>query len=110
MGHDVSFNVASCMMSAAFNGQSVWKAGALSLISSAESYGIGEAFKNVASTFGNELLRAGAHGLSSGAVSALNSGNFISSFVSAAAASGIGSYAQNVNMNSSFMIASTSMF
>ena len=104
-----AFNVASSMMSAAFNGQSVWKAGALSLISSAASYGIGEAFKNVACTFGNELLRAGAHGLSSGVVSALNGGNFISSFVSGAAASGMGSYAQNVNMNSSLMIASTTV-
>ena len=64
-----AFSMGSSMMQASFEGKSVWKAGALSLLSSAASYGIGEAFKNVASTFGNELLRAGAHGLASGVVS-----------------------------------------
>ena len=92
-----AFSMGSSMMQAAFEGKSVWKAGALSLLSSAASYGIGEAFKNVASTFGNELLRAGAHGLASGVVSALDGGNFASAFVSGAAASGIGSYAKTIN-------------
>ena len=102
-----AFGMGSSMMQAAFEGKSVWKAGALSLLSSAASYGIGEAFKNVASTFGNELLRAGAHGLASGVVSALDGGNFVSSFVSGAAASGMGSYAQSVDMNTGLMVAST---
>ena len=53
-------------MQAAFEGKSVWKAGALSLLSSGASYGIGVLFKGTAATFGNELLRAGAHGLASG--------------------------------------------
>ena len=79
-----------------FEGKSVWKAGALSLLSSAASYGIGELFKGAAATFGNELLRAGAHGLASGVVSALDGGNFASAFVSGAAASGIGSYAKTI--------------
>ena len=35
------FNMASSMMHASFNGQSVWKAGALSLLSSAAASGIG---------------------------------------------------------------------
>ena len=91
-----AFSMGSSMMQAAFECKSVWKAGALSLLSSAASYGIGEAFKNVASTFGNELLRAGAHGLASGVVSALDGGNFASAFVSGAAASGIGSYAKTI--------------
>ena len=91
-----AFNMASSMMQASFEGKSVWKAGALSLLSSAASYGIGEAFKNAAATFGNELLRAGAHGLASGVVSALDGGNFASAFVSGAAASGIGSYAKTI--------------
>ena len=101
------FNMASSMMQASFEGKSVWKAGALSLLSSAASYGIGEVFKGTTTTFGKELLRAGAHGLASGVVSALDGGNFASAFVSGAAASGIGSYAQSVNMNSGLMVAST---
>ena len=103
----VAFNMASSMMQAAFEGKSVWKAGALSLLSSAASYGIGELFKGATATFVNELLRAGSHGLASGVVSALDGGNFASAFVSGAAASGIGSYAQRVNMNSGLMVAST---
>ena len=95
------------MMQAAYEGKSVWKAGALSLLSSAATYGIGEAFKGAANTFGNELLRAGAHGLSSGVFSALDGGNFASAFVSGATASGMGSYAQAVSMNTGLMIAST---
>ena len=91
-----AFNMASSMMLAAFEGKSVWKAGALSLLSSGASYGIGELFKGAAATFGNELLRAGAHGLASGVVSALDGGNFASAFVSGAAASGIGSYAKTI--------------
>ena len=102
-----AFNMASSMMQASFEGKSVWKAGALSLLSSAASYGIGEAFKNAAATFGNELLRAGAHGLASGVVSALDGGNFASAFVSGAAASGIGSYAQSTSMNRGVMVIST---
>ena len=103
-----AFNMASSMMQAAFEGKSVWKAGALSLLSSAASYGIGAAFGGV-SGLGNELLRAGAHGLASGVVSALDGGNFASAFVSGAAASGIGSFAQGVNMNPALMIASTTV-
>ncbi|MGF0099176.1 hypothetical protein ACQRD6_12735 [Prevotella sp. SGI.027] len=100
--------MASSMMQAAFEGKSVWKAGALSLLSSAASYGIGAAFDSV-SGLGNELLRAGAHGLASGVVSALDGRNFASAFVSGAASSGIGSFAQGVNMNPALMIASTTV-
>jgi len=96
------------MMQASFNGQSVWKAGALSLLSSAASYGIGSAFGN-AGNVGHELLRAGAHGLASGVISALDGGNFVCSFVSGAAASGMGSYAQGVNIDPALMVASTTV-
>ena len=102
-----AFNMASSMMHAAFEGKSVWKAGALSLLSSGASYGIGELFKGTAATFGHELLRAGAHGLASGVISALDGDNFASAFVSGAAASGMGSYAQSVDMNLGLMVAST---
>jgi|GEM_PF-6103066 hypothetical protein len=59
------------------------------------------------SIFGNELLRAGAHGLASGVASALDGENSVSSFVSGAAASGMGSYAQSVDMSTGLMVAST---
>ena len=101
------FNLASSMMQASFNGQSVWKAGAISLLSSVATYGIGEAFNGMATTVGSELLRAGAHGLSSGVTTALEGGNFISGFASGALSSGIGSYAESVKMNTGLMIAST---
>ena len=101
-----AFNMASSMMQAAFEGTNVWKAGALSLFSSAASYGIGAAFGNTGK-LGHELLRAGAHGLASGVISALDGGNFASTFVSSAAASGIGSFAQSVSMDPILMIAST---
>ena len=103
------FGMGNSMMQASYEGKSVWKAGALSLLSSAASYGIGEAFKNTAATVGNELLRAGAHGLASGVVSALGGGNFTSSFISGAAASGIGSYAQSIKMKTDLMVASTTV-
>ena len=103
------FGMGNSMMQASYEGKSVWKAGALSLLSSAASYGIGEAFKNAAATVGNELLRAGAHGLASGVVSALDGGNFTNSFISGAAASGIGSYAQSIKMKTDLMVASTTV-
>ena len=102
-----AFSMASSMVQAAFNGESVWKAAGLSLLSSAASYGIGSAFGPVGN-WGNELLRAGAHGIASGAIGALNGGGFGSGFVTGALSSGIGSFAQGVNMNPALMVASTS--
>ena len=102
-----AFSMASSMMQAAFNGESVWKAAGLSLLSSAASYGIGSAFGAVG-TFGHELLRAGAHGIASGAIGALNGGCFESGFVTGCLSSGIGSFAQGVKMNSALMVASAS--
>ena len=101
------FSVVSSMMQASATGGNVWKAGAFSLLSSAASWGIGGLFSNATATFGNELLRAGAHGLASGVLSALDGGNFASSFIAGAAASGIGSYAKGIKLDNSIMIAST---
>lgn len=101
------FGMANSMMQAAYNGGNIWKAGAISLLSSAASFGIGQAFGNVGG-FGKELLRAGAHGLASGVFNALDGGSFGSGFISGAAASGIGSFAQGANMNSGLMVLSTS--
>ena len=58
--------------------------------SAAATYGIGSIFNGVG-TFGHELLRAGAHGLSSGVFNALNGDNFWKGLISGAASSGIGS-------------------
>lgn len=76
------FCVGSSMMYAAYEGKSVWKAGALGLLSSAASFGIGSAFGKVG-RLGHELLRAGAHGLASGVISVLDGGNFASASLSA---------------------------
>ena len=99
------FNMASSMTMATYNGESVWKAAGISLLSSAASYGIGAAF-GATGSFGHELLRAGAHGLASGVTSALSGGNFGRGFVSGAVSSGIGSFASGIDMNDGLMLAS----
>ena len=101
------FSVVSDMAIAAHNGENMLKAGAISALSAAATYGIGE-WLGSTGKFSKELLRAGAHGLASGAISAIsgNGHDFFSSFVSSAAASGIGSFASGVDMNSGLMLAS----
>ena len=103
-------NMAHNMLNAAYSGQSIWKAGAMSLLSSAASsavsFGIGAAFGGTGS-MGHELLRAGAHGLAEGVLSMVKGEKFGSSFLSGATASGIGSYAQTVKMDLGLMIMST---
>ena len=83
------FNLATSMMRASFNHENIWKAGAMSLLSTAVSYGIGALFKTTGS-IGHELLRAGTHGAASGVLNMLGGGDFVSGFVSGAVASGIG--------------------
>ena len=100
-------SAANSMIGAAYSGKSVWKAGAFSLLSSAARYGVGAVFGQTGS-FGNELLRAGAHGLADATLSALSGGDFFSSFVSSASSSGIGSYAQAARMGTGLMGASSS--
>ena len=99
-------SAANSMISAAYSGKSVWKAGAFSLLTSAASYGVGAVFGQTGS-FGHELLRAGAHGLADATLSALSGGEFFSSFISSAAASGIGSYAKGVKMSTGMMAISS---
>ena len=100
-------SAANSMIGAAYYGKSVWKAGAFSLLGSAATYGVGAVFGQTGS-FGNELLRAGAHGLADATLSALSGGDFFSSFVSSASSSGIGSYAQAARMGTGLMGASSS--
>ena len=52
-------------MNAAMSDKPIWKGALLGAASAAATYGIGQLF-GVAGSFGHELLRAGAHGLSSG--------------------------------------------
>ena len=59
------------------------------------TYGIGQAFGTVGG-IGHELLRAGAHGLSTGVFTVLGGGNFGSGFVSGALASVVGSYTTKI--------------
>ena len=93
-------------MQAGMNDQPLWR-GALSGVSySLASYGVGALFGGIGSV-GHELLRAGAHGLAGGVISSISGGDFVSSFVSGAASSGLGSYAQGIDMSSRMKIAST---
>ena len=93
-------------MNAAMSDKPIWKGALLGAASAAATYGIGQLF-GVAGSFVHELLRAGVHGLSSGVFNALNGDNFWNGLISGAASSGIGSYAQSVNLNSGLMVAST---
>ena len=94
------------VMNAAMSDKPIWRGALLGGLSAAATYGIGSIFNGVG-TFGHELLRAGAHGLSSGVFNALNGDNFWNGLISGAASSGIGSYAQSINLNSGLMVAST---
>ena len=93
-------------MNAAMSDKPIWRGALLGGVSAAATYGIGSIFNGVG-TFGHELLRAGAHGLSSGVFNVLNGDNFWNGLISGAASSGIGSYAQSINLNSGLMVAST---
>lgn len=94
-------------MQAAYNGENIWRAGAISILSSIASYGIGQTFGN-AGGIGKELLRAGAHGVSNGVFSMLSGGNFGSGFASGAISSGMGSFAQTTKMDPGLMVLSSS--
>ena len=52
-------------MNAVMSDKPIWKGALLGAANAAATYGIGSIFNGVG-TFGHELLRAGAHGLSSG--------------------------------------------
>ena len=95
-------------MQAAATGQSVWKAVGISLLSSAASYGIG-CWMGPAGNFWHEAARAGLHGLASGAAALCNKQNFLSAFVSGAASSGIGSFAETVNLPTGAVIGCTTV-
>lgn len=101
------FNVAKSMMTASMNGENIWKAGALSLLSSATSFGIGQAF-GACGSVGNEIVRAGAHGLSGGIFSVISGGGFGSGVASGVLSSGFGSLAGDMSLNSSLQLVGSS--
>ena len=72
-------NIGKSIIDAA-TGKSSWKAALFNIASAALTYGIGQAFGTVGG-IGHELLRAGAHGLSTGVFTVLGGGNFGSGFV-----------------------------
>ncbi|MDR0223663.1 MAG: hypothetical protein LBI32_01215 [Myroides odoratus] len=75
------------------NGVPFWygmgKSATMGAISGAVSFGIGEAMASLSSTLGNSafLVQAGMHGVSSGLMSEIDGGTFISGFASGAIAS-----------------------
>lgn len=77
-------------------------------LSAAATYGIGSLFGQ-AGSFGHEMLRAGAHGLSNGVFNALNGDNFWNGLISGAASSGMGSFAQSSNWSPYLLMASTTV-
>lgn len=85
------------------NGENPWKAAGVSLLSSCFSYGIGQMFGSIGN-FGHELLRAGAHGLSSGVISVLSGESFGSGFLAGAISSGLGSGCQALNVDNRLMV------
>ena len=103
------FNMASSMAMAAYNGESVWKAAGISILSSAASYGVGSIF-GATGNFGHELLRAGAPGFASGVMNALQGENFCAGFASGAFASFAGSGAQWAGFGGYGALGATTMF
>lgn len=55
------------------------------------AYGVGEMFKHSIGSIWNEALRAGAHGLTQGALNAAQGGNFWDGFISGSLSSIAGS-------------------
>lgn len=93
-------------MNAVMSDKPIWRGALIGGISAAATYGIGSVF-GPAGSFGREMLRAGAHGLSSGVLNVLNGDNFWNGLISGAASSGMGSFAQSSNWNSYLLMAST---
>lgn len=95
-------------MNAAMSDKPIWRGALFGGLSAAATYGIGSVF-GPSGPYGHEMLRAGAHGLSSGVFNALNGDNFWNGLISGVASSGMGSFAQSSNWNPCLLIASTTV-
>lgn len=102
------YNVASSMIRAEAFGQNVWKAGSVSLFSTAATSGIGAAFGATGSVY-SELMRAGAHGIAGGIEASMSGGSFGSGFLAGAVSSGMGSLAQGFKLGSGYMLGMSAM-
>ncbi len=95
------FNVITGMMQAAFNGENVWKAGILGIMRAGAAYGIGDYF-DITGSIGRELLRAGAHGITSGIFNSFDGGSFGNGFASGFVSSYMSSFLNNHNLKCLF--------
>lgn len=104
-----AFGAITGAMKAKMSDQSMWKGALAGGLSSWASYGVGSLFGHGLGNFGNELLRSGAHGVTSGALSWLNGGSFGQGMLSGFASSLAGSGAQALGFGSNGVLASTSL-
>jgi len=72
-------------------GENALKGALVGAASSIATYGIGQVFGHTIGSFGNELLRAGAHGLTNGVVSSLQGDKFFQGMITGSVASIAGS-------------------
>lgn len=91
------------------SGKSPWSGALVGGLSSLASYGVGSLFGHSMGTFGHELLRAGAHGLTSGTLNWINGDNFFTGAASGTAASLMGSGAQSLRFGAEGVLAAASI-
>jgi RHS repeat-associated protein len=98
---------------AEMNGKSfwsgAWKGTAIGAASAALPYGVGQVFGHSVGSLGNELLRAGAHGLGNGLLNVAEGGKFGAGFATGVAASFAGSAAQHFKFSSMGIVGSTTL-
>ena len=92
------------------SGSKFFVSSAISIFSPAVAGAIGGMFGHSVGSFGNELLRAGAHGLASGVANALTGENFGAGFASGAFASFAGSGAQWAGLGKGGVLGATTLF
>lgn len=91
----------SGMMNAKANGESLWKGALFGGLSSAASYSVGALFGHSLGTMGNEILRAGSHGLVNGLMGTIDGHGFSTGFASGFMSSLAGSGMQALGIESS---------
>lgn len=108
-----AYSLFTSVATAAAEGQNVWKAAGMSLLTSVASYGLGCATSAIGSqlghglgTFGTEMARAGAHGLVNGAYNAITGNSFGSGFATGFVSSLVGSGTQALGWSSDATLSS----
>ena len=108
-GFLLAFKVFSSVMSSDSNSHGFFSAAA-NVFSPSIAHGVGSIFGHAVGSVGNELLRAGAHGLASGVMNALQGENFGAGFASGAFASFAGSGAQWAGLGKGGVLGATTLF